>query len=386
MTKYTTMQTPIKTQEKEKEKTAIVRHQRNSTQTLLTTNKKPTEAGQAFFSNKYKYERITKEDKEKQKAKDLLTKKTHQTSGTITSYTNLKSSISTSRLNTAATNASDKQTKRFDKGFNISKTDLFGKKEKAQTQTQTQTNRNYSYNKDLTTKKNYLNTKINEKEKTKETIKPKVKTLSENKKLDFSKYFKVCKTEKKQQTTPYQKPIDKVNGKDIYEYVPTPKVNKYPKTAQKSSNEKQKQYSIDVNKYTGIFDKPNNKYQVIEVSEETKSSENKRNRSSVPNNRFSFSPSTMAYFKLQFVTTKQVVQKFWNSIDNGDLSISMFDPQRNSSKLSVYLSPEKNRLSKISNSNETTEYTKHRNSVNLKKLDFSNSEFNIGRARRSVKA
>jgi len=94
----------------------------------------------------------------------------------------------------------------------------------------------------------------------------------------------------------------------------------------------------------------------------------------------------MAYFKLQFVTTKQVVQKFWNSIDNGDLSISMFDPQRNSSKLSVYLSPEKNRLSKISNSNETTEYTKYRNSVNLKKLDFSNSEFNIGRARRSVKA
>ena len=58
----------------------------------------------------------------------------------------------------------------------------------------------------------------------------------------------------------------------------------------------------------------------------------------------------MAYFKLQFLTTKQVVEKFWRSIDNGELSVSMFDPQRNSSKLSNYLSPDKNRFSKIGES------------------------------------
>ena len=382
ITKYTTMKTPIKTKENGKEKTGTVKHQRNNTQIVQLPIKKPTEAGQAFFSNKYKYEKITKEDKEKQAAKDLLTKKTQQTSGTTYS-TNLKYGISTSRLNTAATNTSDKQTKRFDKGFNMPKTDLFGKKDKAPAQAQI--SRNYSYNKDLITKKNNLNTNV--KEKTKETIKPKGKTLSENKKLDFSKYYKVCKTEKKQQTTQYQKPIDKINGKDVYEYIPIPQVNKYPKTAQKSSNGKQKEYSIDVNKYTGLFDKLNNKYQVTEASEETKSSENKRNRSNIPNNKFSFSPNTMGFFKLQFVTTKQVVQKFWSSIDNGDLSISMFDPQRNSSKLSVYLSPEKNRMSKISTSIDTTEYTKYRNSENInKKINFSYSEVNIGSIRRSVKA
>ena len=53
----------------------------------------------------------------------------------------------------------------------------------------------------------------------------------------------------------------------------------------------------------------------------------------------------MAYFKLQFVTTKQVVDTFWKSIDNGELSISMFDSQKKSSNLSNYLSPEKNKLS-----------------------------------------
>ena len=289
----------------------------------------------------------------------------------------MKYGITTSRLNTAATNTSDKKTKRFD---DISKTELFGKKDKDKTQTQI--SRNYSYNKDLVTKKNNYINKEAEKEKSKETAtKAREKIQSENKTnktFDFSKYYKNCKTEKKPKTTPYQKPIDNINGKEIYEYVPLPQINKYTKTSQKSSNEKQKEYST-------VIDKINNKYQVTEASEETKSSDNKRNRSSVPNNRFSFSPNTMAFFKLQFVTTKQVVQKFWNSIDKGELSISMFDPQRNSSKLSNYLSPEKNRFSKISTSIETSEYSKYRNSVNInKKMDFSNSEVNIRKTRKSI--
>ena len=63
----------------------------------------------------------------------------------------------------------------------------------------------------------------------------------------------------------------------------------------------------------------------------------------------------MAYFKLQFLTTKEVCEKFWKSIDNGELSASMFDDVRASgkaAKLSNYLSPSKN-----SYSNEVTDYS-----------------------------
>ena len=58
--------------------------------------------------------------------------------------------------------------------------------------------------------------------------------------------------------------------------------------------------------------------------------------------------NSMAYFKCKFLTTKQVCEKFWKSIDSGELSSSMFDSNkvsaRNSgtaSKLSNFLSPEK---------------------------------------------
>ena len=63
----------------------------------------------------------------------------------------------------------------------------------------------------------------------------------------------------------------------------------------------------------------------------------------------------MAYFKLLFLTTKQVCEKFWKSIDNGELSASMFDAVRSSgttSKLGIYLSPSKN-----SYSNENTDFS-----------------------------
>ena len=97
----------------------------------------------------------------------------------------------------------------------------------------------------------------------------------------------------------------------------------------------------------------------------------------------------MAYFKLQFLNTKQVVDKFWKSIDNGELSISMFTNNlRNSSKLSNHVSPEKNRMSKISTSIENSDYSKLRYSGNIsKKINFSNtSEFTTGRIRQSYKA
>ena len=117
----------------------------------------------------------------------------------------------------------------------------------------------------------------------------------------------------------------------------------------------------------------------------------------------------MAFFKLQFLTTKQVCEKFWNQIDNGELSISMFDNNQinsgKSSKLSKVLSPEKNRKSKFSNiSNENTEIssknnfrfskiTMNSNNINNistsninRKINFSNSEISVGRFRNSIKA
>jgi hypothetical protein len=356
---YTTMKTPIK---KEDSQQGLYQHQRQFTLPQQFSDKKSSEAGKAFFTNKY--QRIKKEDTIK---KDYGTNKTQQTQRKLG---DINYTLSTSKLNTNDTNISRKG-KRFEKGFEIPKVEL---------------NREYSYNKDLTTKKNLYGAK--EKDKKSETVK--TKGVSETKKLDFSKYYKSYKTEKKPQKQPlYQRPIDKIDGKDIYEYVPSSQSNKYTKSTKQSDDKKdQKEQSKDIGRYSGIFNKLNNKIPAIEVSEETKSSENKRNRSSAPYNRFSFSPNTMAYFKLQFLTTKQVVEKFWRSIDNGELSVSMFDPQRNSSKLSNYLSPDKNRFSKISTSIENTDVSsKYRYSGKVnEKINFNNTEFSSGNTRRKIKA
>ena len=356
---YTTMKTPIK---KEDSQQGLYQHQRQFTFPQQFSDKKSSEAGKAFFTNKY--QRIKKEDTIK---KDYGTNKTQQTQRKLG---DINYTLSTSKLNTNDTNISRKG-KRFEKGFEIPKVEL---------------NREYSYNKDLTSKKNLYGVK--EKDKKSETVK--TKGVSETKKLDFSKYYKSYKTEKKPQKQPlYQRPIDKIDGKDIYEYVPSSQSNKYTKSTKQSDDKKdQKEISKDIGRYSGIFNKLNNKYPAIEVSEETKSSENKRNRSSAPYNRFSFSPNTMAYFKLQFLTTKQVVEKFWRSIDNGELSVSMFDPQRNSSKLSNYLSPDKNRFSKISTSIENTDVSsKYRYSGKVnEKINFNNTEFSSGNTRRKIKA
>jgi len=356
---YTTMKTPIK---KEDSQQGLYQHQRQFTLPQQFSDKKSSEAGKAFFTNKY--QRIKKEDTIK---KDYGTNKTQQTQRKLG---DINYTLSTSKLNTNDTNISRKG-KRFEKGFEIPKVEL---------------NREYSYNKDLTTKKNLYGVK--EKDKKSETVK--TKGVSETKKLDFSKYYKSYKTEKKPQKQPlYQRPIDKIDGKDIYEYVPSSQSNKYTKSTKQSDDKKdQKEISKDIGRYSGIFNKLNNKYPAIEVSEETKSSENKRNRSSAPYNRYSFSPNTMAYFKLQFLTTKQVVEKFWRSIDNGELSVSMFDPQRNSSKLSNYLSPDKNRFSKISTSIENTDVSsKYRYSGKVnEKINFNNTEFSSGNTRRKIKA
>ena len=371
-TKYTQMKTPIKTKEPQKQNQ--IQHRRLLTEQLST--KKLSEAGNAFFSNKYKYERIKKEDAQSNKAN--ATYKTQQSKGKESSYTNMRYGVSTSKLNTAATNASEKRP-RFDKGIDISKSTLFDIKKE-----QTKTNRNYSYNKDLITTNKNANTKPLTKQNTSANININKRGASETKTLDFSKYYKKYNEEKqKPKQTTYQKPIDKINGNEIYEYVPISSSKKnytnYTNNSTYSNSSKaqkknQKEFSIDLTKYNGIFNK--NYPQTIEVSEETRASENKRNRSSMPNQRFSFSQNAMAYFKLQFVTTKQVVDKFWKSIDNGDLSISMFTNQRNSSKLSNYVSPAKNKMTKINTSFENIS----------RKINFLNNEITVGKMRQSYKA
>ena len=364
-TNYTQMKTPIKSNLPQKTIQTQIQHRRQLTGQI--SSQKISEAGNAFFSNKYKYERIKKEDAQSNKA----TYKTQQSKGKESSYTNMRYGVSTSKLNTAETNASEKRP-RFDKGIDISKTSLFDNKKE-----QTQINRNYSYNKDLINSNKKTNTSANTNTNNSNINKRKT---SETKTLDFSKYYKKYKEEKPKpkQTTTYQKPIDNINGNEIYEYLPISSSKKnYTNNSTYSNSSKvhkknQKEFSIDLTKYNGVFNK--NYPQTIEVSEETQTSENKRNRSSAANQRFSFSQNAMAYFKLQFVTTKQVVDKFWKSIDNGELSIAMFNNQRNMSKLSNYVSPAKNKMTKINSLNEN---------IN-RKINFTNNEIN-GKMRQSYK-
>ena len=350
------MKTPIKKQEYKKQ--GIIQNQ--------LPLKKYTEAGTAFFKGKYQYERIKKDDK-KVKTTNYSDYKTNINHKKPTvqdySYKNLRYSFNSSISNTFSTNVSDKHN-RFEK--DISYTNLL--------------DRNYSHKKDLTTKKNYYDIEENE-IKTYESNRAsnRAKGLSENKKLDFSKYYKKCNTEKKKQQTQYPKPIDNINGYEIYEYNPVPRSDKYIKKSDNRNN--QNGLSKDYSKYNIISNKLNKNPTKSELSGETRSSENKRSSSSAPYNRFSFIKNTTPNFKLQFLTTKQVCEKFWNSINNGEISISMFDPMRKSttSKLIEIVSPEKLRLSQITLSNDNTNYTnKFRYSTSVKrKMNLSNSEFSF---------
>ena len=269
---YSSINTPIKKQEYIKKDLINQRQEIKPGQSSIKTS---SEAGKAFFANRY--QRIKKDDiisrasftdyktfknKENQKAQQKLNKDY--------SYSNLGLGFNSSQINTNSTNIS----------YQI------GQKG------QNQNGRRRDY--------------------------------SENKNLNFSKYYPNNKTEKKpQQSGQYQKPVDKINNNLIYEYNP----------------------ELQTNNYSRASNQFNNKYQTTEVYEQKKLSDNKKNRSSVSLNKYISSSNGMAYFKFQFLTTKQVVEKFWESIDNGELSISMFDSQKKSSNLSNYLSPEKNKLS-----------------------------------------
>ena len=97
----------------------------------------------------------------------------------------------------------------------------------------------------------------------------------------------------------------------------------------------------------------------------------------------------MAFFKLQFLTTKEVCEKFWKSIDEGELSASMFEFNRNSgtsSRLTNFLSPEKNRASRMSLSNENTEYSTGYTPALKQKMGFKGIMKNIRETRQTYKS
>ena len=145
----------------------------------------------------------------------------------------------------------------------------------------------------------------------------------------------------------------------------------YQKETIKTSDSREKQI-LDLNK----------KNQITSSSDDKKGKRSK----SIQNNKYGvvISPSqkgNMAFFKLQFLTTKEVCEKFWKSIDDGELSASMFEFNRNSdtsSKLSNFLSPEKNRESRITMSNDNTDYSRNsiagKNKYGNKGMNYSISE------------
>ena len=162
--------------------------------------------------------------------------------------------------------------------------------------------------------------------------------------------------------TSYQNISDKNNkgtSKDYSKYIKDGgyiKKGSY-KASATSDKDKKMEYSSksfikDKDKKSSYFDQSKTKKTTSELYKNKNSSNlddgmdgGKRNKS-IENT--SFDPSGfgygddygMAYFKLKFLTTKEVCEKFWKSIDDGELPISMFDPNRKSgSKFIKFFSP-----------------------------------------------
>ena len=89
-------------------------------------------------------------------------------------------------------------------------------------------------------------------------------------------------------------------------------------------------------------------------------------------------------FKYKFLTTKEICQQFWKSIEIGELPISMFDPNKNSGpRLISFFSPDKNyqneKFTKSVLSNGDTGYGKR--NLNINQVKGSNSVRNINESK-----
>ena len=137
------------------------------------------------------------------------------------------------------------------------------------------------------------------------------------------------------------KGYDKYNKDGLYTKKESYKVST---TSDKGKNieSSSKSFKKDKDKTSSYFDQSKTKKTGSELYKNKNSSNldegmggGRRNKS---NENISFGPSGygygddygMAYFKLKFLTTKEVCEKFWKSIDDGELPISMFDPNRKS--------------------------------------------------------
>ena len=109
------------------------------------------------------------------------------------------------------------------------------------------------------------------------------------------------------------------------------------------------------------------KYKFNTVSEAQKKDINQTNKNNQNNKYTSYDSSgytrgnSMAYFKCKFLTTKEICEMFWKSIDKGELPISMFDVNKNSDSNSKFYTPKKvfndGRYSKLNSSNGETDYS-----------------------------
>ena len=128
------------------------------------------------------------------------------------------------------------------------------------------------------------------------------------------------------------------------------KNNKIEKTSY--SNKKEEIYSYN---YNSKSTNDKHKFNIILEEENEEGYKNSKIKNSKYN---SYNQSNLGQdydlknFKYKFLTTKEICQQFWKSIDIGELPISKFDPNRNSgSRLISFFSPNKNyQNEKLSNS------------------------------------
>jgi len=221
--------------------------------------------------------------------------------------------------------------------------------------------------------------------------------LLEVKKNKFDKKVESYQ-QKTTQKDKYQPP--KISEEDIYEYNPLPK-DKFSKykpassTYNKNLKDDKKRYtqSTDSYKYPRGFEG-----QMGDDSQRNKNIQDTKSPSGI--GLGGIGGYSMAYFRVKFLTTRQVNDKFWHSIDIGELPISMFNPNRFSgtafsgtAKLSNVLSPDKNlkdgRFSKFSLSNGDTEYSmrpSNKNKYGDDRKKYSNSVRNMKNDFRTFKS
>jgi len=153
------------------------------------------------------------------------------------------------------------------------------------------------------------------------------------------------------------------------------------------SNKKEEIYSYNYNTKSTI-----DKHKFNTIVEEEIEEGYKNKNGSIKNSRYnSYGQSNLGEdydpknYKYKFLTTKEICQQFWKSIEIGELPISMFDPNKNfGSKLISFFSPNKNyQNEKFTNSVLSSGDTGYR-PKNLNVNNFGDNKMNGSRSVRNV--